>query len=126
MANQNVPPAGPSPADASDPINPNLMPNGQSYGPVIPIGDPDSGDAVPEQEDEIRDPPEPVPTPEEQYQLNLAGWLNEVDNTEIVDAGSSTVAYRRSVAVFDDDDPQVQLAEHWEFRCGDYEEFGRL
>lgn len=53
-------------------------------------------------------------------------WLADVDATEIVDGGESTVAYRRAVAIFDPDTDEIQLAEHWEFVDAEFERNGRM
>lgn len=101
-------------------------------------GKPDNGnaDSVPVHADTGQPDTEPAPpagdvavdsrTPEEVQAEEFSAWLEDVDSFEIVIGGTSTAAYRRAIAVFDDGDTRVQLAEHYAFRSEDLDRHGRF
>lgn len=61
-----------------------------------------------------------VPT-EEEIRTQL---LDDIDNTEILDEGTSTQLYRRAIADFDPDETEAQLSEHYVFRDEELEKKG--
>lgn len=67
-----------------------------------------------------------VESEEERESREHAEWLAAVDDTEIVDGGSSSTSYRRANAVFDEGDPQLQLAEFYTYADAEYERNGRF
>lgn len=71
-------------------------------------------------------PKEPVESDEERAARERRELIAAADDTEIVDAGISTTAYRRATAVFDEADERLQLAEHYYYRSADYERNGRF
>ncbi len=123
----------------ANPIKPVLRvdPDEKGVATVKVDGDPRlpiDTNAVPENKSN-EDPPPPVAggdvtlppeTAEEQYEREFNAWLEEVDNAEDADGIETTTIYRRAMAVFDPEDTRVQLGEHYAFRSGRYEEFGRF
>lgn len=79
-----------------------------------------------QREIEDRVPPEPIETDEERAARERREFIAVTDDTEIVDGGYSTTAYRRAIAVFEDDDAELQLAEHYYFRSAAFERHGRF
>lgn len=71
-------------------------------------------------------PEVPVESDEERVARERVELIAAADGAEIVDGGESTTAYRRASAVFDPEDDQVQLAEHYHFRSADFERHGRF
>ncbi len=69
---------------------------------------------------------EPVESEQEQSARERRELIEAADDTEIVDGGISTRAYRRASAVFDPADDRLQLAEHYHFRSAAYERHGRF
>lgn len=69
---------------------------------------------------------EPPETESEREARERLEFIQSADDTEIVAGGFSTTAYRRAAAVFDETDDELQLAEHWHFRCAEYERHGRF
>lgn len=67
-----------------------------------------------------------VETDEEYNARQRSEWLERVSDTEIVENGVSTTAYRRAIADFDAGDSQLQLAEFYELRDPDFESEGRF
>ncbi len=71
-------------------------------------------------------PEEPVETDEERVARERREFIESADDTEIIDGGVSTTAYRRAIAVFDETDDRLQLGEHWHFTDAEYERNGRF
>ena len=71
-------------------------------------------------------PEEPPETEQEREARERREFIEITDDEEIVDGGNSTTAYRRAIAVFDEKDDRLQLAEHYYYRCADYERYGRF
>lgn len=77
-------------------------------------------------EAEARKLAEPVESEQERDTRERRELIETADDTEIIDGGISTAAYRRAVAVFDPEDDRLQLAEHYHFRSATYERNGRF
>ncbi len=71
-------------------------------------------------------PEEPVETDEERVTRQRRELIELADDTEIIDGGVSTTAYRRAIAVFDETDDRLQLGEHWHFTDAEFEKHGRF
>ncbi len=73
-----------------------------------------------------RVPEEPPETEQERIDRERREFIAAADDTEIIEGGFSTTAYRRAIAVFDETDDELQLAEHYNFRSAQFERHGRF
>jgi len=86
----------------------------------------DSRSPPPWDESPPRVPQELAETDEERVARERKEFIAAADDTEIVDGGTSTTAYRRAIAVFDETDDRLQLGEHWYFRSAEFDKNGRF
>lgn len=71
-------------------------------------------------------PEEHVETDEERSARERIEFIAAADDTEIVEEGRSTTAYRRAVSVFDPSDDNLQLAEFYHVRSESIDRYGRF
>jgi len=86
----------------------------------------DFGSAPPWAPGPVGVPEEPVESEEDRIARERREFIQSADDTEIIDGGVSTIAYRRAIAVFDETDDRLQLGEHWHYTDADYEKNGRF